>query len=97
MPDCFILEKNIKIDHIHLAMVIPPKYRVSDVIARIKQYTSSKLRKRFSYLKKVYWQESVLWSKGFFVSTIGLNKEKILTYIKYQQNQDSGQAKLAIK
>ena len=96
MPGCIILEKNIRKDHVHLAMVIPPKYRVSEVIARIKQFTSSKLRKKFSWLRKVYWQEPVLWSPGYFVSTIGLNKEKILAYIKYQESQDSGQAKLAL-
>lgn len=28
MPGCEILEQNIQVDHIHLLMVIPPKYAV---------------------------------------------------------------------
>ena len=96
MPGCIVLDKNIQIDHIHLAMVIPPKYRVSNVIAKIKQHTSSKLRQKFPWIKKVYWQEPVLWSKGYFVSTIGINKEQILNYIKHQQKKDSGQTQFVL-
>ena len=44
MPGCEILERNIQVDHIHLLMVIPPKYAVSDVIGEIKQYTASRMR-----------------------------------------------------
>ena len=94
MPGCEILEQNIQVDHIHLLMVIPPKYAVSDVVGRIKGRTSSKLRKRFAWLKKVYWKENIIWSRGYFVSTVGVDEEKIIKYIRWQQSQDSGQAKL---
>jgi len=40
MPGVEIVKKNILVDHLHLVMVIPPKYSVSDVIVQIKQYTS---------------------------------------------------------
>ena len=43
MPGCEILEQNIQVDHIHLLIVIPPKYAVSEVIGRVKQYTASRL------------------------------------------------------
>ena len=45
MPGCEIIEQNIQEEHIHMLMVIPPKYAVSDVIGEIKQYTASKIRK----------------------------------------------------
>ena len=61
LPGCEILEKNIVIDHIHMVMIIPPKYAVSDTIGRIKQFTSSKLREKFSWIKQVYWKERVVW------------------------------------
>ena len=32
MPGCEIVERNVRKDHLHLVMVIPPKYAVSDVI-----------------------------------------------------------------
>ena len=94
MPGCEIVEKNIQVDHIHLLMIIPPKYAVSDVVGRIKGITSSKLRKKFSWLKKVYWKENIVWSPGYFVSTVGVDEEKIIKYIRWQASQDSGQAKL---
>ena len=54
MPGCEIVEQNIQVDHIHLLMVIPPKYAVSEVIGQMKQYTASRLRKKFAWLEKVY-------------------------------------------
>jgi len=96
MPGCEIKEYNIQIDHIHMLMVIPPKYAVSDVIGEIKQYTASKLREKFSWLKKVYWKENVVWSPGYFTSTIGLDEKEISEYVRWQGEQDSGQAKLEL-
>ena len=94
MPGCEIIEQNIQIDHIHMLMVIPPKYAVSDVIGEIKQYTASKVREKFAWLEKVYWKERVLWSPGYFVSTVGLDEKQISEYVRWQSHQDSGQAKL---
>lgn len=94
MPGCEIIEQNIQEEHIHMLMVIPPKYAVSDVIGEIKQYTASKIRKKFAWLGKVYWKENVVWSPGYFVSTVGLDEKQITEYVKWQGDQDSGQAKL---
>ncbi len=94
MPGCEIIEQNIQEDHIHMLMVIPPRYAVSDVIGEIKQKTSSQLREKFVWLDKVYWKERVVWSPGYFVSTVGLDEKMIIEYVKWQDHQDSGQAKL---
>ena len=94
MPGCKIVEQNIQVDHIHMLMVIPPKYAVSEVIGEMKQYTASQLRGKFAWLEKVYWKERVVWSPGYFVSTVGLDEKQITEYVKWQAHQDSGQAKL---
>ena len=94
MPGCEIVEQNIQVDHIHLLMAIPPKYAVSEVIGRVKQYTASRLRQKFTWLDKVYWKERVVWSPGYFVCTVGLDEKQITEYVKWQAHQDSGQAKL---
>jgi putative transposase len=62
----------------------------------MKAQTASGLRKKFSWLSKVYWKENIVWSPGYFVSTIGLDEKTILEYIKWQQTQDLGQAKLEL-
>ena len=96
MPGCEIIEVNMQPEHVHMVMVIPPKYAVSDVIGEIKQYTASKIRKKFAWLERVYWKENVVWSPGYFVSTVGLDEKKIREYVKWQGDQDSGQAKLGL-
>ena len=88
------MEMSIQVDHVHALMVIPPKYAVSAVIGRIKGQTASKLREKFAWLGRVYWKENIVWSPGFFVSTVGINEEEILRYVRWQAHQDSGQAKL---
>ena len=95
MPGCEVEELNVQIDHVHLVMIVPPKYSVSDVIGMMKGRTASNLRKKFRWLERVYWKENVVWSPGFFVSTVGLNEEEIKRYVKWQGDHDSGQAKLA--
>lgn len=96
MPGVEIVEQNIQLDHIHTIMIIPPKYSVSEVIGKIKGQRASKLRKKFRWLEKVYWKENIVWSPGYFVSTIGLNEEQMMKYVQWQESQDSGQAKLEL-
>ena len=93
MPGCEIVSYHVQEEHIHMVMIIPPKYAVSEVIGRVKGQTASRMRKKFGWLKKVYWKEDVVWSPGYFVSTVGIDEEKILKYVEWQSRQDSGQMK----
>ena len=95
LPGCEIVEQNIQADHIHTVMIIPPRYAVSDVVGRLKRETASLLRKKFDWLRRVYWKENVLWSPGYFVSTVGVDEAKIIKYVRWQERQDSGQTKFA--
>lgn len=96
MPGVEVVEQNIQVDHIHTIIIVPPRYSVSEVIGRIKGRRASSLRKKYTWLKKVYWKENIVWSPGYFVSTIGLNEEQIIKYVTWQEGQDSGQAKLEL-
>ena len=91
-----IEEINVQVDHVHMIMIIPPKYAVSSVIGVIKSRSAKEIRKRFDWMDKVYWGTRSMWSGGYFVSTVGLNEEVIMSYVKYQRSEDSGQAKLEI-
>lgn len=96
MPGVEIIEQNIQIDHIHTVIIIPPKYAVSEVVGRLKGQSASELRKKYQWLSKVYWNENIVWSPGYFVSTVGIDEQKIIKYVKYQQAQDSGQTKFEL-
>ncbi len=96
LPGCEVVKYSIQTDHIHMVMIIPPKYAVSAVVGKIKGMTSSALRKKFGWMKLRYSRENVVWSPGYFVSTVGVERERILKYVEYQGRQDSGQAKLEL-
>jgi len=96
-PDWYFDEIGIDKDHVHIHMVIPPRYSVSKVVNVIKSNTSRALKKKFShFLKKVYWDGGGIWSKGFFVSTVGIDEEIIRCYVQKQGEEDAGQAQLEL-
>ena len=78
-------------DHLHMVMIIPPKYSISDVMGRLKSQSSSRMRKKFDWLSKVYWSDNIVWSPGYFVSSVGVDEQTIKKYVEYQGRQDSGQ------
>ena len=84
------------LDHLHMLMVIPPKYSIAEVMSRLKSQSTSELRKKFDWLKKVYWKEIVVWSPGYFVSSVGIDEETIRRYVEHQGQEDSGQLKLEL-
>ena len=89
-----VVELNAQPEHVHMVAIIPPKYAVSKVIEIIKSQSAKVMRREIEWFDKLYYDTPSLWSVGFFVSTIGLDEEMIKKYVRYQQKQDSGQAKL---
>ena len=82
-----ILTMELDKDHIHILIEFKPRYSIEQVVKRLKQLTTNYLWKKNSdYLKNFYWkQKNVLWTRGYFASTIGDVSEKILK--KYIENQ----------
>ena len=81
-------------DHLHMVMIIPSKYSIASVMGRLKSQTASELRSRFKWLSKVYWKENIVWSSGYFVSSVGVDEEVIRKYVEHQGLQDLGQIEL---
>jgi putative transposase len=53
---CEVVETNLRRDHVHLIVMIPPKLAISDVMGRVKGQTAIKTFKQFRNLrKKPYW------------------------------------------
>jgi putative transposase len=82
-----IVEINIQPDHVHMIISVPPKYAISDIMGFLKGKTAIKLFQTQKHLTKTYWGRN-LWSRGYCVSTVGLNEEKIKKYVKWQQERD---------
>jgi putative transposase len=82
-----LLELNVLADHIHLVVSIPPKYSVSAITGYLKGKLSIRLFQKYERLGKRYWGQH-LWSRGYCVSTVGLDKDKIRKYVKWQEKKE---------
>ena len=83
-------------DHVHMVMVIPPKFSVAVVMVTLKSQSASRMRKAFKFLERVYWKENVVWSSGYFVSSVGIDEKVIKKYVEYQGRQDSEQLRMKL-
>ena len=92
-PDVEIENYSIQKDHIHILIIIPPRYSVFVIVGKIKANTSREIRKNFESVKEIYWRNE-FWSSGFFSSTVGIDEEVIKKYVEYQGKIDKGQIQL---
>ena len=84
MPGTTIETIGFDQDHFHMMMDIPLKYAIATVMAQLKSQSASSLRKKFTWLAKVYWKENIVWSPGYFVSSVGADEATIRRYVEYQ-------------
>ena len=76
-----LIQWHIGDEHIHLYLIIPPKYSISYVACILKSKTSGWIKKK---TKK--FPMGSLWCRGYYISTVGINEIQIKNYIK---NQDA--------
>jgi putative transposase len=85
---CDVEELSVQQDHIHLLVSVPPKVSVSELMGTLKGKLAIKLFKSYPRLKqKPYWGNH-FWARGYFVSTVGIDEDKIRRYVKYQEEEE---------
>ena len=73
-------------DHVHILIAYRPDTCISDIVLRLKQYSTYQMWCRHGmYLAKQYWKHKVLWSDGYFVGSIGQVSQSTIEH--YIQNQ----------
>ena len=85
--DVEIMEAHAMPDHIHMLVRIPPKIAVSNFMGYLKGKSSLMIFERHANLKYKYGNRN-FWAKGFFVSTVGLDTNKVQEYIREQEKED---------
>ena len=93
--DIDIIEGAIASDHVHMYCSVPPKYAPSQVMKVLKGKSAEYLRRDFPELKKRYWGLHV-WARGYFVSTVGIDREVIRNYVKDQQENQIREEQLRL-
>ena len=68
-------------DHVHMILRIPPKYAVSEIIGYLKGKSAIAVVRQFGGRKRNFNGES-FWARGYAVSTVGYELEKIRDYVK---------------
>jgi len=93
-PDIEVVKVNVQVEHVHMVLVIPPRYAVARVVQYIKSQSAKALKAKFPFLQKVYFSREGIWSRGYCVSCIGLGEKEILAYVEHQEKEDKGQLQL---
>ena len=71
----------VKPDHIHVFVDVPQTAASCDVVRTFKDISAIELFKAFPQLIQSYAGCGILWSRGYFVSTV-------IKYIKEQKNDN---------
>ena len=91
-----IIEVEACPDHIHMLLSIPPKYSVAQIMGYLKGKSSLMIFDRHANLKYKYGDRH-FWARGYFVDTVGRNKEKIREYIRKQLTEDKIADQMSMK
>ena len=86
----------VKEDHVHIFLEVPPKYSPAEVVQILKSVSVREVFKKFRRLRKELWAGE-LWSDGYFVRSVGdkVTADVIRRYIEYQtQEHNSSQPPL---
>jgi putative transposase len=84
--ECQIIDGHLKPDHVHMCIAIPPKHRVASVIGFLKGKSAIAIA-RLSSKERNFTGEH-FWARGYAVSTVGFELEKVRTYIREQETAD---------
>ena len=86
-----ILEGHLMPDHVHICLKIPPKYSVAFALGFMKGKSAVRIHRKAGY-KRVTGMN--FWSRGYCVSTVGLDEATIKKYIQEQEKQEKEQENL---
>jgi len=85
--ECRIEEGHLMPDHVHILISVPPKYSVSEVVGYLKGKSSIWIAQNVERKMRNFLGHR-FWARGYYVSTVGGDEEKIRAYIRNQELAD---------
>ena len=82
-------------DHIHMLLMIPPKYSVANTIGFLKGKSAIRIFREYLQVKRNFTGRH-FWARGYCVSTVGLDEQMIRAYIKNQEREEKRQERLRL-
>ena len=74
-------------DHIHMLLSVPPRYSIAMILGYLKGKSAIRIHRELMKTKGTLFGRS-FWSRGYCVSTVGLNQEEIQLYIREQEKHE---------
>jgi len=85
--ECTIEEGHLMSDHVHILILIPPKYSVAQIVGFIKGKSAISIARTYFGRRKNFTGQS-FWARGYYVTTVGRDEEVVRNYIKHQDEED---------
>ena len=85
--ECRSVEGQLLADHVHLWIEIPPKHAVASIIGFLKGKSAVAIARQFGGKLQNFTGEH-FWARGYAVSTVGYELEKVTQYIREQEAED---------
>ena len=82
-----MLEGNAASDHIHLLLSVPPKFSIAMTIGYLKGKSAVRINRDLERVTGTLFGRS-FWSRGYCVSTVGLDEQQIRRYIQEQEKHE---------
>ena len=82
-----IEEGHMAADHVHMMISIPPKYAVSQVVGFIKGKSAIHIARTYGERRRNFRGQH-FWARGYFVSTVGRDEERVRNYIAAHEIED---------
>ena len=74
-------------DHVHMVLRIPPKYSVAMVVGYVKGKSAIQIHHQWLGVQQGFTGKH-FWSRGYCVSTVGLDEGAIRAYVRDQERLD---------
>jgi len=93
--DIELVEGHALADHVHLLLSIPPKFSVANTVGYVKGKSAIRIHRQFLGRERNFTGFH-FWARGYCVSTVGLDEQKIRAYIREQEDEEKRQEQLVL-
>ncbi len=85
--ECRIVGGQLLADHVHMCIEIPPKHAVASILGCLTGKSAVASARQFGGRLQNF-AGAHFWARGYAVSTVGYELEKVKQYIREQEAED---------
>jgi putative transposase len=90
-----LIEGHSMNDHIHMLLMIPPKYSVAHTVGFPKGKSAIRIFRDYLQVKRNFPGRH-FWARGYCVSTVELDEQMIREYIRHQELEEKRQDQMRL-